>query len=216
MGKIVVVGCNKGGCSKTTMALNIAVSLANKKKSVCIVDADKQRSLSKWHQDREKNEIEPYIDLVEKLGKIERTLKSIQKNYDYLIVDVAGKNSIELVTSLAAADVLIAPHQSTQFDIDTLDELNDQLERALVINPNLKPYAYLTMLNSNPKCWPQERGEFTEIIEDYENLILLNSASIHRKPWRDSIAYGKSVHEVNCKKSIQEVEALVEEAILNA
>lgn len=39
---ILVVGSNKGGSGKTTLATNLAVALSQKQLKVCLVDADPQ------------------------------------------------------------------------------------------------------------------------------------------------------------------------------
>ncbi|MWP62989.1 ParA family protein [Gilliamella sp. Pas-s25] len=67
---IIVVGCNKGGAGKTTTAINLTVALALKNKDVCLVDADPQRSASKWQLLRENENIQPAINLVEKRENI--------------------------------------------------------------------------------------------------------------------------------------------------
>ena len=63
---IVTIGSNKGGTGKTTTAINIAVALALTGKDICLVDADFQRSSSKWHQDRQELGEGASITLVEK------------------------------------------------------------------------------------------------------------------------------------------------------
>jgi chromosome partitioning protein len=48
-----IVGGNKGGSGKTTTVTNLAVALAKRGHEVVLVDADHQRSLSRWVSDRE-------------------------------------------------------------------------------------------------------------------------------------------------------------------
>ncbi len=47
---IILIGCGKRWSGKTTIATNIAVGLAMQAHGVVLVDADKQRRSSKWHQ----------------------------------------------------------------------------------------------------------------------------------------------------------------------
>ena len=83
---IIIVGCNKGGAGKTTTATNVAVALSKTDNDVCLVDADPQRSASRWHQDREQNGIEPPITLVEKRDNISQTLKTLSKKFAFVVV----------------------------------------------------------------------------------------------------------------------------------
>jgi len=119
---IVTVGSNKGGTGKTTTAVNIAVALATNKKDVCLVDSDFQRSASRWNHDRDESFIKPSITLIEKHDNVSNTIEDLSRRFDYVIVDVAGRNSREMITSLSVSDVLIAPHQASQLDLDTIEE----------------------------------------------------------------------------------------------
>ena len=130
---IITIGSNKGGTGKTTTATNLAVALSFDCYDVCLVDADFQRSTSKWFQDRQESETESkLITLVEKYDNISTTLKELNKKYDYVIVDVAGRNSREMITSLSVADILISPHQASQLDLDTILELQHQIENIIL------------------------------------------------------------------------------------
>ena len=50
---IILLGSQKGGCGKSTIAINIACSLANLDKDVVLVDADPQQSSANWVRDRD-------------------------------------------------------------------------------------------------------------------------------------------------------------------
>ena len=126
---IIIIGCDKGGAGKTTTATNFAVGLALAGLDVCLMDADPQRSASRWHQDRETAKLNPRITLVEKLQNLSSTLQSLRSRFDHIIVDVAGRNSRELITGGAVADIIVAPHQASQLDLDTLEELEFQTSR---------------------------------------------------------------------------------------
>ena len=161
---IIIVGCNKGGAGKTTIATNLAVGLAAKGNDVCLVDADPQRSAARWHQDREEAGHNPAITLVEKRDNISQTLRTMDEKFDYVIVDVAGRNSREMITGAAVAQVIIAPHQASQLDLDTLAELRQQTVRIRDLNPDLKVFIYHAMASTNPSVKETERREFLEYV----------------------------------------------------
>nr|UVN18196.1 hypothetical protein pPsy0462b_00051 [Pseudomonas syringae] len=129
MGTIVIIGGNKGGVGKTTTAVNVSTGLAMEGHDVCLVDADAQRSASKWYAEREAAQLEPKITLIEKRDNITVTLRTLSEKFDYVIVDVAGRNSRELITGAVVADIIIAPNQCSQLDLDTLGELQEQVLR---------------------------------------------------------------------------------------
>ena len=83
---IITVGSNKGGTGKTTTATNIAIALASKEKDVCLIDADFQRSSSKWYQDRQESQILPTVILVERYDNISNTIEELNKKFDIPII----------------------------------------------------------------------------------------------------------------------------------
>ena len=210
---IILIGCNKGGAGKTTTATNFAVGLALRGSDVCLMDADPQRSAARWHKDREDNNISPKITLVEKLENLSSTLEALKPRFEYIIVDVAGRNSRELITGGAVADIIVAPHQSSQLDLDTMGELEFQTSRLRSLNPNLKVLIYQAMASTNPLVREIERKEFTEYVNEHEGFHLLRSVGYFRKAYRDVIPDGKSVLEADNQAATSEVLQIVEEVV---
>jgi len=210
---IIIVGCNKGGAGKTTTATNLAVGLASNGSDVCLVDADPQRSAARWHQDREESGHAPSITLVEKRDNISQTLRTLDEKFDYVIVDVAGRNSREMITGAAVAEVIIAPHQASQLDLDTLEELQQQTVRIRDLNPDLRVFIYHAMASTNPAVKETERSEFLEYVGQFEEFRPLESISYYRKAYKDVIPLGQSVLEYGNDQAIQEVKSLIGEVL---
>lgn len=208
---IILIGGNKGGSSKSTTACNLSAGLALTGSDVCLVDADRQRSAARWHADREANAILPGLTLVEKYDNIASTLKSLEPRFDYVVVDVAGRNSRELITGASVANILVAPHQCSQLDLDTMFELQDQTVRIRDINPGLRVVTYHTMASTNPKVREAERKMFTEYVSDLPELQCLEAVSYYRKVYKDAMSLGKSVLECDNPDAAAEVEALMKE-----
>lgn len=208
---ITVIGGNKGGSGKTTTAVNVAVALASNGKDVCLVDSDPQRSSARWYGEREASEIEPKITLVEKQGNIAETLRSLNRRFDHIIVDVAGRNSRELINGAMAADCIIAPHQCSQLDLDTLVELNEQMVRVRDTNPDLKIFIYHSMASTNPAVRETERHDFLEYTKMFEAFTPLESVGFYRKAYKDMIPDGRSVLEGVNDSAKHEIMSLVEE-----
>ena len=128
-----------------------------------------------------------------------------------MIVDVAGRNSRELITGCAVADMIIAPHQASQLDLDTLEELEIQTLKLKKMNPKLAVYIYQAMASTNPTVKETERSEFIEYVSDLEGFNLLNSIGYFRKVYRDVIPEGKSVIESFNKAASNEIDQLIDE-----
>lgn len=208
---IILVGSNKGGCGKSTTVINLAVKYAKSGKEVLVLDADRQSTASRWCSDREEYQIQPYIQVLQKYDNLQETLRQIQTKFDIIFVDVAGRNSRELITAMLVADILICPLQNSQADLDTLVELKNQFVPASDLNPKLKAYIYHTMASTNPKVKDNERQEFIEYTGDYPEFKLLSSRNYFRKIYKDAISEGKSVIEMQNDEAINEVEELYAE-----
>ncbi|CAJ0996910.1 AAA family ATPase [Sodalis praecaptivus] len=208
---ITIIGCNKGGAGKTTTAINVAVGLVMQGYDVCLVDADVQRSAARWYAEREQAELVPTVTLIEKRDNISQTLRSLDQKYDHVIVDVAGRNSRELITGGTVAHQIIAPHQCSQLDLDTMIELEQQVESMRDLNPDLKAFSYQSMATTNPVIRGNERREFLEFVSEFAGIKPLNAIACHRKIYRDVMSEGKSVLEASNENAKTEVLALLKE-----
>lgn len=210
---IIMIGCNKGGAGKSTLATNMAVGLTLRGREVVLVDADRQRSASKWQQYRIEEERKPDLLVVAKEDNIAADLSKLNEKYEFVIVDVAGRNSRELITGATVADLLIAPHQASQLDLDTLNELQEQLIRIKDLNPGLKAYVYHSMAHTNPSVKNNERAEFTNFASEFNELEQMESMNFYRKAYRDVIPSGLSVLEGDNPQAKDEMNNLIDETL---
>lgn len=208
---ITVVGGNKGGSGKTTTASNLAIAMAHRGKDVCLVNGDLQRTAAKHHAEREAAGIEPAITLIEKFDNLTQTLRALDEKYDHVIVDVAGRNSREFITSGVVADQIIAPLQCSQPDLDTLIELEQQIEAMRDLNPELKVFCLQSMATTNPVLRGNERKEFLDYMEEFPTIQALNSVICFRKIYRDCMSNGTGVVETNNAAAKAEIEELMNE-----
>lgn len=208
---IIVIGSNKGGTGKTTTATNIAVALAAQEKEVCLVDADFQRSAAKWASDREESNLLPRITILEKYDNIASSIQALNSKYNFVIVDVAGRNSREMITGLSVADIMISPHQASQLDLDTMNELHEQIRKIQDLNPKLSTYILHSMASTNPTVREKERQEFIDYLNDFTDIQLLNSCLFFRKIYRDVVPQGRSVIESYNSVAKKEILDLIKE-----
>lgn len=206
---IIVIGSQKGGPGKTTVAVNLAVEYARQGRDVVLVDADPQRSAARWHSDREEQGRVPAIACVEKLGSIHQTLQDLDTRYDMVIVDVAGKDSKEMRTGMTAADKLVVAVRPSQFDLDTLGHMSNVIEQALDFNPNLDVRGLITQAPSN--VYNSERTDAREYLGDYPRINALRTVIYERKAYRDVVGEGLGVVEWSNAKAKAEIQALAQE-----
>ena len=216
MGTILAVVQNKGGTGKTTTTVNIAVCLAVKGFSVVIYDADPQGSALRWAAERQHAGIKPFVEVVAKptSSSISSALQASSERYDFVILDVAGRNSREMIAGLGVADIAIAPCACSQPDLNTLDELESQLLEVRSHNSELDLYIYHSHASTNHSVTKSERNDFENYIREFPDFKLLNSIAFHRKIYKDVMANGLSVIETKNQKAKTEVYNLVEELLV--
>lgn len=213
---ILLIGGEKGGTGKTTIATNLAVLRINAIKDLLLIDTDKQPTASYWCSIREDNEVMPRIASIQKFDKSIRTeIQSLKTKYADIIIDAGGKDSIELRGALLVADIVVFPLRPSQFDLWTLARINQLVDVALEINENLKTYIVLNQTPTNPGA--KEAEEAKKLIGDFDNLTLLNTMISERIAFRRSAVSGMGVSEYKPEdiKAIDEMKRLYEEIYSN-
>ncbi len=206
---IILIGAEKGGCGKSTIAVNLAASLSHLGNDVCLVDSDKQLTTSDWIEYREEQKGVSEVHGIAKLGNITKTLKDLSQRYQFVIVDVAGRDSKELRYGMLAADILISPLRPSQPDVNTIPKLADIFEEAKILNPNLCGYLVMNLCPTNPVI--KEADEAAGYLSTVEGLKLATTRIHDRKAFRDSFADGLGVIEWKDTKAKQEILDLIDE-----
>ncbi|WP_168415583.1 AAA family ATPase [Acinetobacter indicus] len=202
MAKIICVANRKGGVGKTTLATNLAVALNTKGKSI-LIDADEQQSAFKWANQREDIEcITVHSDLLEKLEKLD-------KEYEYILIDVAGRDSTIFREALLVSDTLIVPTQPSLLDLEVLDYMQKKVKTAKQTNENLKAY----VLINRAAVRTTELKDAIEFIAEFDQFKLLKTVLFERKQFRDAIVESKSVTEMNASKAKDELNQLIIELL---
>lgn len=206
---ILLIGSQKGGCGKSTTAINICTYLATTGRDVVLVDSDRQCTAANWAMDRATNVGLPTVHCVQKYENIRDTLLDLNKRYEFVIVDAAGRDSRELRTGMTAANVLLVPFRPSQPDLDTLPNLKEVIIQARDLNPELIVYGLLTMAPTNPTI--HEVDEAKSYLLDYPEINILNTIIRDRKVYRDAMSEGLGVVEMNNQKAINEIHSLIKE-----
>jgi len=186
---IVLVGGEKGGTGKSTMAINLAVIHAQKKKEVLIVDADKQGTTSLWSSLRDENGIKPHIPCVQKFGKnIHAEIQALNEKYETIIIDAGGRDSVELRASLLVAEKFITPIRASQCDAWTLDHVETLINNALLINPGLLALLVVNQAPTNPSV--SEVDEINDFLKEFESITAMKSIVRDRIVFRHAFKLG--------------------------
>lgn len=208
---IILIGSQKGGCGKSTTAVNICAELAGKGHDVVLVDADRQCTSANWAMDRAENKTLAAVHCIQKYENIRETLLDLDKRYEYVIVDAAGRDSRELRTGMTAAHILIVPFRPSQPDLDTLPTMQEIIIQAKDLNPSLKVFGLITMAPTNPAI--HEETDARDCLNDYPEINLLNTLIRDRKVYRDAMSDGLGVVEMGNDKAKLEITTLIKEIL---
>ncbi|MBW1751461.1 MAG: AAA family ATPase [Deltaproteobacteria bacterium] len=210
---VVLFGGEKGGTGKTTLATNMAAILAQTGKDVLLLDTDRQGTSSFWATVREDSEIEPRIACVQKFGKgLASQVLDLADRYDEIVIDAGGRDSMELRYSLGVCDRAYIPVQPYQFDIWTIQQMDELVEMAQGLNDTLQAFIVLNRVSTNPAVREdQETRDFFKE-EDFQHLTLVDSVLRDRIAMRKSARDGLSVLEwKQDKKAADEMNQLFKE-----
>lgn len=209
---IILLGSQKGGCGKSTTAVNLCAELARTGGDVVLVDADRQGTAARWAQDRQGREVAP-VHCVQKYDNIRETLFDLDKRYGMVVVDAAGRDSRELRTAMTAAHVLLVPFRPSQPDLDTLPALQEIITGAKDLNAGLQVLGVLTMAPTNPAV--NEADEARAYLADFPEIRALRSVIRDRKVYRDAMSEGLGVVEMDNGKAKAEIQLLTQEIMGN-
>jgi chromosome partitioning protein len=209
---IVLIGGEKGGPGKTTVATNLAAIRTKRNQDLLLIDTDKQPTASYWCSLREDRQVEPRVSSVQKFDKSVRTeILSLKNKYEDIIIDAGGRDSPELRGALLVSEKAIFPLRPSQFDLWTLGRMSTLVETAQEFNESLKAYVVINQASPNPAV--KEVEEARELISEFSNLKLLNTHLCERISFRRAAIQGMSVTEYKPEdsKAIEEMNSLYEE-----
>jgi chromosome partitioning protein len=193
---IVLVGGEKGGTGKTTLALHLAVHRLRAGAQVLLIDTDRQGSAAAWCATRTEEGVSPRLPCVQLFGKtLGNDVRELARKYDEIVVDAGGRDSVELRASMTVAGVLCIPIQASQFDVWTLESMSELIEAASSLNPSLESLAVLNRASPNPAV--REWLEAQEALADYPNIRQTKAVIRDRIAFRKAARQGKVVEELN-------------------
>lgn len=194
MGKVIVVGNEKGGVGKTTVSCNLAISLINDGYDVLTIDTDRQNSIGDFSVFRSQVDGLNKINCVQKSGDTYEALLDLKKRYEYIIVDAGGQDSVELRSALMCADLHIMPIKASQFDLWACERMEKLLTRVKSMNRSLINKTLINMASTHVSV--NEDSEAAEFLTEFETINNTFDTVLHeRKTYRDSVKEGKSVIE---------------------
>jgi len=176
----------KGGAGKSTTCLDLTRGLQLLGFKVLLIDGDPQKTIMKWYKETEID-----INVIEaKEGTIHKIVPNYINQYDYIIIDTAAKIDNVTSSALKIAETVIIPIQPSQWDIDSMEDIIDEITSKIDRGENLKRAAFVvTQILSRTLMGKEIR----EVLKNYRNIDTLKSSTTIRNPWRIAQAANSTV-----------------------
>ena len=192
---IVLVGGEKGGTGKTTLATNLAALRAGSGVDVLLVDTDRQGSASFWSAVRDEADGLAAVPCVQVFGKgVAKQVTDLAGRYRDVIVDAGGRDSVELRSAMVVADRLYVPVQASQFDVWTLEQVDGLVEQVQAINSGLEARVVFNRASTHPRVREAEEAE--AFVADFEHLSVSGVTVRDRIAYRRAASEGRAVTEM--------------------
>ena len=155
-GYVIVVGNEKGGAGKSTVAMHLSVALMRMGKRVGVIDLDlRQRTFMRYLDNRRRwiaansanlpmpNSINIDASTARNLDQAEReeaekfdaTLDRLREGNDFVIIDAPGGDSFLSRRAHSVADTLITPLNDSFVDFDLLGDIDP--DAADIVRPSV-------------------------------------------------------------------------------
>ena len=204
---ILVVGNVKGGVGKTTLAVNLAISLSLAGRDILLIDGDEQGTAAAFTELRSAEKGTPGYTSVTLHGAAIRTqARQLAPKYSDIVIDVGGRDTGSLRAALTVADIVLIPVKPRSFDIWGVDQTADLIKEAREVNDTLRAYAVLNEADAQGK----DNAAALEALGEIEGIELAPTQIVRRKAFPNAAASGLSVLEHDDSKARQELTQLTQ------
>ncbi len=187
---IIGVLNQKGGVGKTTIAVNLAATLAMTGSRVLLVDADPQGSAMAWSSAREADPLFPVVSMAK--PTLHRDLPEIAKDYEVVVIDGAPRVNELGRAAILASDVVLIPVQPSPYDIWAAADTVALIREAQQFKPALKGVFAINRKIANTAIG----RDVVAALEGFEDIPVLPSALHQRVIYAESAGQGLSVIEM--------------------
>ena len=193
----------KGGSGKTTISTNLSRSLLERGFSVLIVDSDPQGSARDWHSASDNNPL-PLVAM-DRANNL-KSLDSVSKAYDYVIIDGAAKLEDMLASAIKVSDVVLIPVQPSPYDIWATSDLVDFIKaRQEVTDGKPKTSFIITRQIKNTKLG----REIKEALTEYA-LPIFECGIMQRQVYPQTASEGLTVFDSSNEEAKTEMNVLTD------
>lgn len=211
---ILLIGGEKGGSGKTTLALNLAATAVNAGVQTLLVDCDTQASAAFWAAIRDEDASLRRVPSIQRFGRTAGAeVREMARHYPLVIVDSGGRDSAEMRSCMLVAHRMLIPVQATQLDLWTCEKMAAIVADARMHSPGLDAAFLLTRAATN--LGDRTVAEARQFLQALEGIGILGSVIRERVAYSRSPSNGRAVSEMFPRdaRAHAEISYLYEEVI---
>lgn len=203
---VVAVINQKGGAGKTTLAMNLAVGLAQRRATL-LLDLDPQASCIQWASQGSAPSPVPVKQIDKHWDGV--SLRREYRAYAHLVLDCPPSlDHPAFGQALRACDVALIPVLPSPIDLWASVRLPQEIAQARKTNPRLRAHLVLNQLEPKSALSGAMRDALTEF-----GVPVLVSDIRRRSVYRTAALEGVSVYQLGRRgaAAVAEIEALINE-----
>lgn len=177
---MIAVLNQKGGCGKTTIALNLAACLVDTGDAVAVLDADPQQSATKWAKGGELPFQVLPIDLTQGARKVKNFIEAKTKNADVIVIDCPPELREPAMLAALLANLVLIPVMPSPLDLWAAESAVSLVRDARELNKGDHPKIVLlqSRLLSNTIISRELAGTLRDIGEDVAPMGICQRVSL--------------------------------------
>jgi len=189
---ILVLGGQKGGVGKSTIATSMVAELLQRKLTVLLVDADEQGTANTWVQVAKTAEhpVPKFLQLSE--DNLHKKLGPASSKVDHTIIDLPSRLGPRQRSALAVADAVLLPCGPSAADMWALTESVEMVTSARKVRPDLRAFVFVNRTQKHTTAGRTLRDDLRKW-----GLEVLYSQLSQRVAYRDALAAGLGVTTIS-------------------
>ncbi|MEK9575549.1 MAG: ParA family protein [Gammaproteobacteria bacterium] len=207
MAKLKIAVANlKGGCGKSTLALNLASGLEKRGKTI-LLDVDPQGTLEHWL----KETFEGMPDVKNASKNVKKIISDSEKNYDFVVADCPPSlESGHTQEVLKEVDLLLIPVLPSPPDLWSSVHMVDAVKEAQKKNTKLKAKLVRNQVETRSALSKAMRQAI-----EFCGLPALESSLARRASYRWAALEGISVYQFGSRgeTAVDDIEAIIKEIL---